>query len=292
MGIDRRALKRQAREAMFLPRPPFWVVMLVYLLMTTWLTTLVDLLVPVSEDISTSSGLFSLFLSILLTLYSAVVAFGFTLWALWTARRLNPGLGSLMEGFSVVGRVIWMKILIFMRVFGWAFLFSFLLVLISLLLFLPPLAQILILLVLVVAIWIFLLRYALASFLLADHPDDGAGAAVRRSVELMRGWKWALFKLEFSFLGWYLLAALLSGLPLVLGLYQSGFFSLLLSENTQTVVAAYLMISNSLPIVLASQLLTLPLLLWFSPYHAVTLACFYDLRLQAQAQASPLLPPL
>ena len=33
----------------------------------------------------------------------------------------------------------------------------------------------------------------MAPYLLADYPDDGAGAAVRRSVEMMRGRKWELF---------------------------------------------------------------------------------------------------
>ena len=34
MELDRRELKHQAREAMSLPRPPFWIVTLLYLLMT------------------------------------------------------------------------------------------------------------------------------------------------------------------------------------------------------------------------------------------------------------------
>ena len=33
-------------------------------------------------------------------------------------------------------------------------------------------------------------------------PDDGPAAPIFRSAALMRGWKWDLFKLELSFLGW------------------------------------------------------------------------------------------
>lgn len=292
MGIDRSALKRQAREEMRLPRPSFWLVTLVYLLMTTWLSTLLDLAVPAQGDPSTFGGLFSLFLSILLTLYTVVVSFGYTLWSLWTARRLNPGLGSLIEGFSVAGRVIWMEILILSRVVGWALLFSVLLIFVSLLFSSLPIVELLVLFLAAAAIWIFLLRYSLASYLLADRPDDGASAAIRRSVELMDGWKWEMFKLEFSFLGWYLLQLLLSGLPLVLGLYQAGFFPMLLSGTPQELYLTYVLTAGSLPVLLASQLLTLPLQLWFTPYLSVTRARFYEFRLQAQQASAPPLPPL
>lgn len=292
MGIDRSALKRQAREDMRLPSPSFWLVTLVYLLMTTWLSTLLDLAVPSQGDLSTFGGLFSLFLTILLTLYNTVVAFGYTLWALWTARRLNPGLGALIEGFSVAGRVIWMEVLILLRVVGWALVFSFLLLFVSLLFAPLPIVEMLVLLAAAAAIWIFLLRYSLASYLLADRPDDGAGAAIRRSVELMQGWKWEMFKLEFSFLGWYLLQLLLSGLPLVLGLYQAGFFPMLLTGTPQELYFTYVLTANSLPVLLGSQLLTLPLLLWFSPYLSVSRARFYELRLQAQQASAAPLPPL
>ena len=292
MGIDRSTLKRQARADLALPNPKFWVVALVYLLMTTWLTSLLDLAVPMQDASTYPGGLFSVFLTILLNLYNTVVAFGFTLWALWTARHLNPGLGSLLEGFSVAGRVILLRILIGLRVVGWALLFSFLLVFTSILLSLLPVAELAALLVILAAIWIFLLRYALSSYLLADRPDDGASAAIRRSVELMRGWKWELFKLEFSFVGWYLAVVLLSGIPLVLGLYQAGFFPLLLSGTPQELYSVYVQTTNSIPVLLFSQLLPLPLMLWFLPYHSVTLARFYDFRLQAQQDAVPPLPPL
>lgn len=49
MEIDRRELKRQAREAIRLSRPSFWVVTLVYLLMTTGVSTLAGLLVPAPD---------------------------------------------------------------------------------------------------------------------------------------------------------------------------------------------------------------------------------------------------
>lgn len=48
--------------------------------------------------------------------------------------------------------------------------------------------------------------YALAPYILYDHPGIGAAAALRKSVDMMDGNKWRLFCLIFSFIGWYLLA--------------------------------------------------------------------------------------
>ena len=62
MEIDRKELKRRAREAMGLARPRFWVVALVYFLMTTGLSYLTDWLVPLlahGEAAFTLSDLFN-----------------------------------------------------------------------------------------------------------------------------------------------------------------------------------------------------------------------------------------
>ena len=48
--------------------------------------------------------------------------------------------------------------------------------------------------------------YALAPYIVYDHPGIGAAAALRKSVDMMDGNKWRLFCLIFSFIGWYLLA--------------------------------------------------------------------------------------
>ena len=49
--------------------------------------------------------------------------------------------------------------------------------------------------------------YALAPYIVYDHPGIGAAAALRKSVDMMDGNKWRLFCLAFSFIGWNLLAA-------------------------------------------------------------------------------------
>lgn len=50
--------------------------------------------------------------------------------------------------------------------------------------------------------------YALAPYIVYEHPGIGASAAIRKSVDMMDGNKWRLFCLGFSFIGWNLLAVL------------------------------------------------------------------------------------
>ena len=117
MGIDRKTLKRQAREAMGLPRPGFRTVTLVYILMTSGVSILFSL-IPLPAGSDYAPGTATIFLSLFLFLYDTVVDFGYTLWALWANRRLNPGPGALLQGFSVAGRVILMRLLILLRTTG------------------------------------------------------------------------------------------------------------------------------------------------------------------------------
>ena len=49
--------------------------------------------------------------------------------------------------------------------------------------------------------------YSMAHMIMADYPDVGAIEALRLSRQMMRGNKWRLFCLDFSFIGWGLLAA-------------------------------------------------------------------------------------
>ncbi len=57
-----------------------------------------------------------------------------------------------------------------------------------------------------------LLRYAMASMVLADEPSTGVMQAIRRSKEMMKHQKGNYFLLMLSFVGWYLLLVLLETL--------------------------------------------------------------------------------
>ena len=54
-------------------------------------------------------------------------------------------------------------------------------------------------------------RYQLTGYILAENPEMGANDAITRSKELMKGNKWRLFCLDFSFIGWDILSAFTLG---------------------------------------------------------------------------------
>ena len=54
--------------------------------------------------------------------------------------------------------------------------------------------------------------YAMTDFIMLDHPELTASQCMKASRKLMRGNKWRLFCLEFSFLGWRIAAAFTCGI--------------------------------------------------------------------------------
>lgn len=54
--------------------------------------------------------------------------------------------------------------------------------------------------------------YSMTPFIMADNPEMKAKDAIKASQELMKGHKWELFCLEFSFIGWALLNLLTLGI--------------------------------------------------------------------------------
>lgn len=282
MEIDYRALKRQARQAMRQTHPNSWIVTLTYLLITTGFSLLLDLIpVPAAKSgISTPI----IFLNILYWLYAMVVAFGFTLWCLWTARKLDPGLGSLAQGFSVVWKVVLMDLGILLRTALWCLAVSLCVSLLMMPL-LNPFAIVAAAVAVPVTAYIAFLRYSLAPYFLADDPDAGSTAAISRSAAAMRGFKFQLFKLDLSFLGWELLSSVLASAVVSIFLYRSGLVPPLTADfgTWQQVIGS---VNGSLAVGFGTALATLPIRLWVLPYHGVSRALFYNARLQFRREDS------
>ena len=55
-------------------------------------------------------------------------------------------------------------------------------------------------------------EYAIIPYILADDPEISSKDAFKKAKQMMQGNKWRLFKLEFSFIGWFLLCVLTLGL--------------------------------------------------------------------------------
>ena len=227
-----------------------------------------------------------LFLYLLILLYTTVMNFGYQIWALRVYRRQQVGYGTLIDGFSMAGRVLLMELYIFGCTLCWALAFGTAAGLMLFMLgWLPPVLLVLLFYgaVFGITLWISY-RYALAPFLLMDRPEAGAIAPVRESVAMMRGWKWEYFKLDFSFFGWYLLNFLLS-----LGVELAFILPTVLELLQATEVDPALLINGlELPwtAALLSTLIQVPLSLWLKPYVAIAHAGFYQVRVQ-QAAAPP-----
>ena len=131
-------------------------------------------------------GLLGTFISILTGLMSMVLASGFVMYCMAIRRGERAEYLTLFDGFSFVGKVILLNIVIYLFTFFWSLLFV-----------IPG----------IIAAY----RYRQALYLLLDHPEMGVLECIRESKRLMRGHKAELFILDLSFIGW----ALLSIIPFV-----------------------------------------------------------------------------
>ena len=286
MEIDRKQLKRQAREAMLLTQPKFWFVTFVYLLMTTGLSTAANF----------SEGTLGLFLTFAITLYSWVVGFSYRLWALWTARRLDPGLGSLLEGFSVAGRVIVLELSILVRTLGWTFLLSIPVGLLLVVTMTSTLGYMVAIVLLTVAVSVIALRYSLSYYVLADFPDAGPAVALHHGTLLARGWVTELVKLYLSFAGWFILSAALTLAGMAAGALLTGSVTVAALLDVGNITQLSAVLNAGLPSLLGT-LFSLPVTLYLTPYLEVSLAQFYDARIHlpdnmAQPTVGTRMPPL
>ena len=54
--------------------------------------------------------------------------------------------------------------------------------------------------------------YAMVPYLMKDNPELGAMECIKKSKEMMRGYKWKLFLLDLGFIGWILLTIITFGI--------------------------------------------------------------------------------
>ena len=284
MPLYAKTLKHSAREAMRAAIPAAWLVTLIFFLLTDVLSEVVYTFIPAGSvyDQSGSSWI-TLFLTVLLAIYQAVMAFGYSCWALHTARGEQPGLGSLMEGFGMVGRVLMTEVNIFLGIIGWGVLLSIGYVLSMFAVAAMSLGAFGLLIMIVLSVLFYAsvmavtLRYDLAHFLLCDYPEAGPGRAVRRSLDMMYGHTWDLMKLYLSFWPWYLLSFILS--LVVVGVTISPMVTELVSFlQSGDINMMTTMVQTALTGTLATILTmvtSIPLQLIFHPYQRITVANFY-----------------
>ncbi len=103
----------------------------------------------------------------------------------------DPVFESVFDGFKKFGRNLEAFLLYSLLVFAWSLLFI-----------IPG----------IIAAY----RYSLTFFLLKEREDLTVWECFKKSHEMMRGHKWKLFCLQFSYIGWNILVALTAG---ILGLW-------------------------------------------------------------------------
>lgn len=80
--------------------------------------------------------------------------------------------------------------------------------------------------------------YSMSYYILIDNPDLSSDEARKKSMEMMKGHKWKLFCLDFSFIGWGILCVLTFGiLSFWIQPYQEcarvKFYNNLIAENSE-----------------------------------------------------------
>lgn len=95
--------------------------------------------------------------------------------------------GTIFSKSSLFGKALWLRIRMTLFTFLW-----------TLLLIVPGIIK--------------SFAYSMAGFIMAENPEISAKEAMEVSQEMMRGNKWRLFCLSFSFFGWNILACLTLGI--------------------------------------------------------------------------------
>ena len=273
MYYNRAALKRRAKHLVRQGNPPVYMVTLIFLLATTALANVVELLLPNPlNQINTlynqwwiditlngngeitqgslmalNQQIASLFqgpmasvamlVGLIIGFYSLVVNLGYYGYTLRVMRgQEGGGYATLFSQFHLAGKVILLTILEAVFITLWTCLFIF-----------PG----------IVAAY----RYRLSSYALLDDPEISPLEAIRRSKKLMMGRKMQLFVTDLSFLGWLVLAGIIVAL-----VYQLFVLFLPMAVADLVSLAANIAIS-----------------MFLSAYMGLTVAGFYLFALGNQA---------
>ena len=127
------------------------------------------------------------FFPILFSLVMVVLYAGFDSFCMGIYRKEEMQYSSLLNGFGIIGQVLWCEILMSIKIALWSLLFFF-----------PG----------IIAAY----RYRFAIFNLLHDPSLTASQAIALSCRQTEGMKFDLFVLDLSFIGWTLLTSLTFGL--------------------------------------------------------------------------------
>lgn len=140
------------------------------------------LVLNLAASLLDGSGLVSTFLSILASLFGMVLGSGFVLYCMAVRRGERAEYLTLFDGFSFVGKIIGLNIVMYIFIWLWSMLF-------------------------IIPGFIAAYRYRFALYNLYENPGIGIMEALDMSKQQTLGYKGQLFTLDLSYLGWTLLAS-------------------------------------------------------------------------------------
>ena len=173
--INRQQLKADTKNMLATARVSPKAMIALYL----GIALVLDLIVTLIGDL----GLASTFISILIALLLLVLDAGFVLYCMDIRRGEESGFLTLFDGFSFVGKLIGLHIVIYIFIFFWSMLFV-----------IPG----------IIAGY----RYRFAVYNLCENPELGIFEALNMSKQQTMGYKSQLFMLDLSYIGWTILADL------------------------------------------------------------------------------------
>ena len=181
--LNRVQLKAEAKSITKNAAVSAYVFTLIYFAIILVLQLIFEFAATVAEE----RIMLIMFLSFLVSLITTVLSVGYVIYTIGVRKGRTMPYTSLFDGFTFVGKIIILAILIYIFVFLW-----------SLLLIIPG--------------FIASYRYRFAFCNLCENPQISALEALRMSKAQTRGHKWELFVLDLSFLGWNILCVLTLGI--------------------------------------------------------------------------------
>ena len=154
-------------------------------------------------------------------LLSPVLTLGFNHTLIKTLRREEVAVTTVLARLPLFFKAIGLNLMIFLRLLLWMLPGMALSMFGAVVTLLEPSIGGLLMLAAMAVMFVLMIRamysYRLATYIMADVPETGINASIRRSKEVMKGRRMELFGLEFSFLGWRLLLSM--GQSMLLGLF-------------------------------------------------------------------------
>lgn len=138
-----------------------------------------------------SSGIFSIVLFLATIIVSACITYGIANYMLHFVRNGETNISYIFSGFSYGINTIKRSVILWILVEIFTFLWTLLLII-------PGIVA--------------SLSYSQAFFILADNDSISPREAIKLSKRMMQGYKWRLFCLGFSFIGWIILCIITFGI--------------------------------------------------------------------------------